>query len=409
VTAAGLLHEESRVTVIVFDTEATVLVPLQEQLDLQEIEEALARLEPGGGTAIYPGMEAAFEQLQGIDAAAVHMIVMSDGLSQPAPFEELLAEITEAGITVSTVAIGDGADSSGLQRYARMGGGAFHATRDFRALPSILSQESLMLSGAPIEEHTARPVWLNRDQRFVQGLPDTVPQVDGFVLTTPKDDATVHMEVTDSAGDSYPLLASWRYGNGFVMAFTSQGAGTWTREWISRPDYPLFWSQALRNFLPAAGQEGLNVTLQRRGDELAVSVEVLDEFEQRLLNEDVSVNGVPLREQSTGRYEGLLPLQDTGTMELTIEAGERQLTRSYFVGYPAAWDFSLTDPDLLSLLAEETGGQLLSGTEPLFRGPERISTQLDLLPLLLLLGLTLFLFELINRYDPALLRRSKTT
>src|SRR5690625_396538 len=125
------------------------------------------------------------------------------------------------------------------------------------------------------------------------------------------------------------------------MAFTSQGAGTWTREWISRPDYPLFWSQALRNFLPAAGQEGLNVNLQRRGDELAVSVEVLDEFEQRLHNQTVSVNGTPLREQSTGRYEGSLPLERTGQLELLIEAGEQQLSRSYFVGYPAAWDFSL--------------------------------------------------------------------
>src|SRR5690625_8016413 len=116
------------------------------------------------------------------------------------------------------------------------------------------------------------------------------------------------------------------------MALTSQGAVTWTSEWISRLDYPLFWSQALRNFVPSAGQEGLNVTLQRRGDELAVSVEVLDEFEQRLLNEDVSVNGVPLRGQRTGRYEGLLPLQDTGKMELTVEAGEPRLSRRSFGG-----------------------------------------------------------------------------
>src|SRR5690625_7213631 len=101
------------------------------------------------------------------------------------------------------------------------------------------------------------------------------------------------MEVTDNVGDSYPLLASWRYVNGFVMAFTSQGAGTWTREWISRPDYRLFWSQALRNFLTAAGQEGLNVTLQRRGGELAVSGEVLEEFGQSLLYEVVSVKEGP--------------------------------------------------------------------------------------------------------------------
>src|SRR5690625_7621846 len=101
------------------------------------------------------------------------------------------------------------------------------------------------------------------------------------------------------------------------MAFTSQGAGTWTREWISRPDYPPFWTQALRNFLPAASQEGLNVTLQRRGDELAVSVEVLDELEQRLLNREVRCTAGPAARRSTGVNDRGLTQQEAGPMVLT--------------------------------------------------------------------------------------------
>ncbi|HLR46795.1 MAG TPA: VWA domain-containing protein, partial [Deinococcales bacterium] len=61
-TAASLLHEESRVTIVVFDSEASMLVPLQDELDMDEIEDALARLTPGGGTAIYPGLEMAYEE-----------------------------------------------------------------------------------------------------------------------------------------------------------------------------------------------------------------------------------------------------------------------------------------------------------------------------------------------------------
>lgn len=407
ITAAGLLHEESRVSVIAFDSEASVLVPLQDSLDIGEIETALQFLEPGGGTSIYPGLAEAFEQLQDVDAAARHVIVMSDGLSQPGDFETLLGEMTEEGITVSTVAIGDGADISSLQRHARMGGGAFHATRDFRALPSILSQESMMLSGAPIEENEAQPTWINRKQAFMQGLPESVPRVTGFVLTTAKDDATVHIEVPDSEGEEFPLLASWRYGNGQVMAFTSQAAGSWTSDWISLPDYPLFWSQALRNFLPSAGQEGINLSLHRTGDELTITIEVLDEFESRISGQDVTVNGLPLRETSLGIYQGSASLTEPGRLELEIVAGETSLTRNFHAGYPARLDFSLADPDALITLAEASGGRILQGGEPLFTGGQRYWFAWPLWPLLVLLGLVVFMLELVSRYDPALLRKER--
>lgn len=405
ITAAGLLHEESRVSIIVFDSEANVLVPLQDHLDLGEIEQALALLTPGGGTAIYPGLEAAFEQLRGVDAAATHVIVMSDGLSQPGDFETLLGEMKREGITVSVVAIGDGADISSLQRYARMGGGAFHATRDFRALPSILSQESLMLSGAPIEENVVQPAWTSREQPFVQGLPVSVPPVSGFVRTTPKEDAVIHLEVPDAEGEQFPLLASWRYGNGQVLAFASQAAGDWTGDWITRPDYPLFWSQVLRSFLPAASQEGINLTVQHRGVDLHLRVEVLDKFEKRIPGLEVNVNGLTLRETSAGLYQGTLQSAGPGTVELSVRAGELQLNRRFHVAYPAGLDFSLADPEVLANFAEASGGRVLSGGEPLFTGGQRVLLPWPLWPLLLLIGLVLFLLELINRYDPALLRK----
>lgn len=405
ITAAGLLHEESRVSVIVFDTEANVLVPLQERLDLEEIEQALTRLEPGGGTSIYPGLEVAYEQLQGVDAAATHVIVMSDGLSQPGDFETLLGQMTAEGITVSVVAIGDGADVNSLQRYARMGGGAFHATTDFRALPSILSQESMMLSGAPIEENHVQPAWISREQTFVQGLPLALPAVDGFVLTTAKDDATVHLQVPDSQGEDFPLLASWRYGNGHVLAFTSQAAGSWTAEWLPLPEYPLFWSQALRTFLPATSQQGINLQVLQHGTDLNLNVEVLDAFEQRIAGQKVTVNGVPLRETRTGYYQGTLPITEPGRLELHVQAGDLSLERSHHVPYPAQLDFSLANPEALANLAEVSGGRLLSGDEPLFTGGQRVLVPTALWPWLLLIALILFLLELVYRYDPALLRR----
>jgi hypothetical protein len=67
---------------------------------------------------------------------------------------------------VSTVAIGEGADGTRLEEIARIGKGAFHSTQDFKAMPSILSQEALLLSGKPVEEREALPVWSDRSAEF---------------------------------------------------------------------------------------------------------------------------------------------------------------------------------------------------------------------------------------------------
>ncbi|HLR46281.1 MAG TPA: VWA domain-containing protein, partial [Deinococcales bacterium] len=353
------------------------------------------------------GLEMAYEELQGVDAAATHVIVMTDGLSQPADFEGLLKKMTADGITVSAVAIGDGADESVVERLARWGGGTSHATHDFRALPSILSQESLMLSGLPIDENTVQPVWTDRTAEAVQGLPEEVPPVDGFVLTTPKDDATIHLQVPGEDGEDYPLLASWRYGNGHVLAFTSEGVGSWTENWLRDPSWPVFWSQAIRTFLPAKPSEGLNVSFSRTGGTLLVTAELLDEFEETVTGSTVLVNGHAAAELGRGLYRAELPLPESGDLAVTAEADGFRTERSYHVSYPPAFDFSSADPEALTLLAEQSGGRVLEGGEPLFSGGQRYWQPWSVWPLLAVLGLLVFLFELLNRYDPLLFRKER--
>ena len=122
VEAADLLHSESLLGVVVFDSEATTLLPLQ-GVERSGLERALEPLQPGGGTSLYPALVAAFEEMREVDAAARHIVVMTDGLSQPGAFDGLLDLMTRADITLSTVAIGQGADTRLLQNIARRGGG----------------------------------------------------------------------------------------------------------------------------------------------------------------------------------------------------------------------------------------------------------------------------------------------
>jgi hypothetical protein len=63
------------------------------------------------------------------------------------------------------------------------------------------------------------------------------------VLTTRKPQADLHLVVNDAKQEPVPLFASWRYGNGRVVALTTQGADAWTKAWEDTAEYPLLWSR----------------------------------------------------------------------------------------------------------------------------------------------------------------------
>jgi len=415
VSAIRLLHPESLIAIVVFDSEAKVLLPLRPAKDSAAVTQALQELEPGGGTAIYPGLVEALRQFDGVDAMAKHIVVMSDGLTQPGDFPGILKAISERGISVSTVAIGDGADPVRLEDIARIGKGAFHATQDFKALPSILSQEALLLSGKPVEERSATPSWAARNAEFFAGMPDRMPPLTGYVLTTRKPQADLHLVVPDEKQEPVPLLASWRYGNGRVVALTTHGAGAWTREWQAMAGYPLLWSQTLRHVFPGLG-EGLFPRLTRHGDDVAVDVGALTP--EGVPREGLKVTAsfgeigatsssalpVALAEVSPGRYGGQLTLDRAGAFNLRAVADQTAAERPLLVAYPALYEFTRADPDRLAALAAVTGGRVLTAENQIFSGGgETRWVARPLWQVWIVAAVALFMSDLVVRYASGLI------
>jgi uncharacterized membrane protein len=414
VSAIRLLHQDSLIAIVAFDSEAKVLLPLRPAKDSAAVMQALQELEPGGGTAIYPGLVEALHQLEGVDAMAKHIIVMSDGLTQPGDFPGILKAISNRGISVSTVAIGDSADPVRLEEIARIGKGAFHATQDFKALPSILSQEALLLSGKPVEERSAAPSWVERNVEFFAGLPDKLPPLAGYVLTTRKPQANLHLVVPDEKQEPVPLFASWRYGNGRVVALTTQGAGAWTKEWQAMAEYPLLWSQTLRHIFPGLG-EGLFPRLTRLGDEVEVDVDALNQegVPREGLKVTASLAGpgtapeaakpVALSEVSPGRYHGHFTLDRPGEFNLHAVADQATAEAPLLVAYPALYAFTRADPDRLAALAAATEGHVIETEEQIFAGGEQRWVARALWQVWVLAALALFMADLIVRYASGLI------
>src|SRR5690606_30219575 len=255
--AFEILPEGARATLIVFDSVARTLVPLASTAEDEAFRQAVNALEPRGGTSIYPGLQEAYGQLAGSGAAAAHVVLMSDGLSQQGDFAGIVGLLRAEGVTVSAIGIGPEADAGQLREIARLGGGSFHFSTDFASLPGIMAHEILLQTGELTEERSAVPVWRDRSAPFLRAWPELLPEVTGFVPTTLKPEATVHLVVTTSEGHEVPLLASWRYGAGQVVSLTTHGAGPWSAAWLELPEFPLLWSHLLRQLArpvtPTAG------------------------------------------------------------------------------------------------------------------------------------------------------------
>jgi uncharacterized protein YegL len=239
-SAMGLLGPESNVGVIVYDAAAEVLVPVQSIQNLDAITERVGTIGASGGTALFPALVEAKAMLSGVESSAVHIVVLTDGMSQPGDFEGVLRELRADGATVSFVGIGSGADRVQLGDLAEFAGGALHITEDVRALPSILAQEALMASEELVQERTVEVTRPGDASQWFQAVP-TLGIVHGYVLTEPRPSAEVLLWTVED--EPAPVLATWRFGLGKVVAFTSHGAGRWTRDLLPAAELSGVWGQ----------------------------------------------------------------------------------------------------------------------------------------------------------------------
>ena len=102
------LTPRDQISLIVFDDTADAVLPLQKLPPAIEIEQALSSFNAGSGTNIRPGIELAAEALATANAKIKHVILMTDGIA-PSNYDDLIDQLRGAGVTISTVAIGDDA------------------------------------------------------------------------------------------------------------------------------------------------------------------------------------------------------------------------------------------------------------------------------------------------------------
>ena len=360
------------------DFDEMTLIPVDEAPDeiigpitAANREEAIDRLRllgaGGGGIFVRTGLEAAAGVLAASDNEVKHIIVLADGADaeQQEGVEELIEELTAEGITVSMVSIGVGPDTPWLQAMAELGGGRFHLTDQAANLPQIFTQETLAIQRNYVIEERFFPTQTG-DHPILTGITAT-PPLYGYVGASAK--ATAQTPLVTHLGD--PLLATWQYGLGRSVAWTSDATGRWGRDWVRWSGFGAFWNQAVRWSFGARGAEGLSASVQLDGEtaRLVVDAQADGRFLNNLaLTANVvdpagEVREVELRQVTPGRYEGAFTPTTEGAYWIGVGSadGSLQTTAGWVLGYSPEYAALDDDPALLAALAETTGGRALVG------------------------------------------------
>ncbi|MBR57970.1 MAG: hypothetical protein CMH54_07910 [Myxococcales bacterium] len=267
---AESLGRNDRIGVVVFDAKADVVVNLQRAANRFRILSDVARIKAGGGTKIQPALAEAFRMLKRAPARFRHVILLTDGQSPRGGVLDTVQSMTDRGITVSTIAVGQSADRTMLREIADLGAGRYHYTNSPERIPRIFLRETRELRRDTAATGNFRPRLTKKGRRlpYLRKLERLVPSLGGLVLVRAKPGSDVLMK--DSSGN--PLLVTRRHGRGTVAVFASDAKGIWSSRWIQSTVFPRFWRSMIRSALSDKNEDLPTVELIDRRDRLVAQV-----------------------------------------------------------------------------------------------------------------------------------------
>jgi Mg-chelatase subunit ChlD len=281
IAAVRVLSPRDYATVIAFDQFPQTVVPMRRITDPRSAASRIARIDEGGGTDLYPGMEQGFQAFaSATDAAVKHMIVLTDGQTPPNNHVQLAAKMRAQGITVTSVGVGSDCDRNLLSRIAAAGGGKFYAVNNPAVVPRIFQREARRVARPLVRELSPplAPAVVTRHE-MLQGI-DAVPPISGFVQTTVKPSSLVDVVLRSPRppeAESSTILATWTYGLGKTAVLTTDTGARWANAWTAWPDFDRFASQLVRWAMRPTGDTGnLSVATEVAGGRTRLVIDAVD-------------------------------------------------------------------------------------------------------------------------------------
>ena len=150
--AAQSLGPYDQIGILAFEDKPRWAIQPSSAADLTPVEQAINSMQPGGGTEIYPALQAAYQGLLPVSAKVKHIVLLTDGEAPTGPYDQLTQQMKDAGMTLSTISIGSDADVNLLQQLAQMGNGGYYDGNDPFNLPQLVLKDTQQVQRAAIVE-----------------------------------------------------------------------------------------------------------------------------------------------------------------------------------------------------------------------------------------------------------------
>ncbi len=431
IAAVDVLQPIDNVCVIGYDTAAIKVVEMtQVGQNKSGISGQISRLEPGGGgILIHPALEEAHRLIRNSDSAVKHVIVCSDACDTEAYTEAekqgsyaMARKMRKDKISLSIIGFGTPHDPDIplQQKIVKENGGNWYLAERLSNLPQIFSRDVMFASKSLLVEELFQPKVGHTGHDVMKGIGwGAMPPLKGYVAATFRDGAPTASLLLQSRKDD-PVLATWTYGLGRTVAFTSDAGAHWGLHWLGWEGYSAFWTQATRWSLRQASTSDFQTTVNENHGRATVVVEAVSkdgEFRNLLdLRAHVSYvatgfgdvhsteETIPLEQTAPGRYETAFETKRVGTYVVTIEErkkdGKTKGLQTCTLVIPYSPEFQRVTPNvaLLEQVAARAKGEVKPPAADLF-GRLRFGSRTlrDIWPLVLCFAALCFLLDIAVR------------
>jgi hypothetical protein len=255
-----------------------------------------------------------------------------------------------------------------LKYLAQEGHGRYYFTDQIDNIPKIFAKETMMVTRSYFVQEPFTPV-VTASTGMLPAAQE-LPQLLGYVATTPKDTAEVIL--TSHDGDS--VLARWQYGLGRTVAWTSDVKGRWAEHWVNWSAFPQFWGKVISWTLPEENGNGLNVTATRDGGLGRISVDIpvksrkAADIQAKVISPNGTSSELILPATSPGQYQVDFPMEQPGAYMIQVVEKEgdkvvHQQTAGLVQSYSPEFLLQGDQLKFIEQLATAGGGQVLDSAQ----------------------------------------------
>jgi Ca-activated chloride channel family protein len=144
----NLLAPDDVFSMVTYDDKVNVLVSAQHVEDKESLRERISRIQPGGSTALYSGVQTGADQLREyLSAKRINrVLLLSDGLANVGPsstddLRQLGRRLSREGIAVTTIGVGDDYNEDLMAGLAEASDANYYYVKDTEKLPGIFARE----------------------------------------------------------------------------------------------------------------------------------------------------------------------------------------------------------------------------------------------------------------------------